>query len=272
MPGCDLPGEPDDHGQEPGGDDVHDVPHGQRLASTRHPAMDAVQAEEEREREHPGSGEPHQRHEQVQPGIAALQHDPEREEEPEQEERLGVADLEQRGERRRGEERDRPHRGGVVGVHPRDPVQHQAREVARHERDRDGAGDPRAEQPPERRRQVGIQGHEGPLVLGDQPGVRQRKLGRISVHRDEPVPLGVPPDHEVADRRVRAETRGLAGQFGCDQEHARRHDAREQVDDRDGRRNRDPAALRGGRQEVVSHARSPRSTSSIWAIATRSSS
>ena len=29
----------------------------------------------------------------------------------------------------------------------------------------------------------------------------ERKVGRIPVHRDEPVPLGVPPDREVADRR-----------------------------------------------------------------------
>ncbi len=179
----------------------------QRLPAAREPPPDAEEGEEQREGEHAGAGESHQRDEEVQPRVAPPGDLPQRQEEPQQEERFGVADLEQRRQRSGGEEHDGPEGDLVIGPHADDPVQHQACQVSGDERDHQGARPPRAESPAERLRQICVHRHERPLVLGHGARLRPRQVDRVAVLRQEPIPLRVPPEDERHQRRLGAEAR-----------------------------------------------------------------
>ena len=107
---------------------------------------------------------------EVQPAVAPPQHAPERQEQPQQEERFGVADLEERGQRTGGEERRPPSVAAVV-VHAHRAAsgtapgtrgsRRRARSSDAHRRPTSPKGSPTS------LREVCVERHERPLVLGD---------------------------------------------------------------------------------------------------------
>ncbi len=268
---------PADHREQPESDDVHHLGSAQRLLSTGEPAPQAEQPEEQGESEHAGTREPHQRDQHVQPAESSSHDAPQREEEPEQTERLRIAHLEQRGHGSRGEEGDRPHRRGGIHSLSQHAVQDDGCRVPGRERDQQRPDHPLpAERQRHELRQIGVHRHERPLILRDGPGVGQRQMRRVAVHGHEPVPLGVPSQDQVADPGLGSEPRPEPRKVRRNQHEGRRDDAGAEVDDRDARRHGKPGpgAALGRRvdQRPVSHARRPCSTASICASGTRSSS
>ncbi len=276
-PAISCQAKPADHGQGAERHDVHDLARAQRLPPARDPPPDAEHAQEQREGEHPRPGEGHERDERVQPRVPAPHDAPQGEEEPQQEQRLRVAELEERRQRARREERDRPHRRRSVHPLPHHPVEDEGCRVPGHHGHDERADHPlTAERLRDPLRQVGVHGHERPRVLAHGAAVGQRKRRRIARFRDDPVPPGVPAEDQVAETRLRAEARGEPRQLPRDQQEDRRDDARGEVHDAHPDSGGDPgpgAVLRlFGDQRVDSHARRPCSTASICASGTRSSS
>ena len=127
-------------------------------------------------------------------------------------------------------------------------------------------------------REVCVDGHEGPLVLGDRARVGQRQRRRDSPSRRRSSTTGHPTRASrspsvASGAESRAEARQLARR-AAGRPSSRRARARYRMPIRSAAGSPRPGAALGGsrRQELVSHARSPRSTSSICASGTRSSS
>ena len=231
-----------------------------------------MQTEVERECEDPRSRERHDGDEKVEPDVVPAHRRVERQEQQEEEQGLGVSDLEHRRDRSGGEEHHRPHRRPRADALTQQSVQREAGEVTGHERQQESAHPPRAEHEPDRLGGESEHRHERPGVLCDLTGLGEGKRRRISLFGDEPVPLRIPPDDEVGEPRLCPEPRQRRRQRRRRDHHRGRHSARREVDQGDPQRQRCGRPPTGRGQRELSHARSPRSTASICASGTRSSS
>ena len=92
----------------------------------------------------------------------------------------------------------------------RHPVQHVGCAVPGCQRYQNGSDSPPTAH--ERRdggSEVCVDRHERPLIFGDSARVSERKVGGVTVDRQEPIPLGIPPHDEILDTRPRTEACSL---------------------------------------------------------------
>ena len=235
--------------------------------------MNDVQQHHQGERKAAGAGQRHDGDHRDEHPVPALDQQVERDDEQQDMHRLRVRHLQDRRQRRNTEQHD-----GEQCCAPRyhkvhEPVEHQRRcQRERHGHEDGDDGEALAGQFHEHANDRRICRHERPGVLGNMAAGRHRQGCRVAHGTDDVIPVTIPDGREVDVARMRH--RPLVGPLpGCEGQHdGGRDHARGDKDDENLHPPRGEPVAHPEAYGAVSHARSPRSHSSISLAATRSSS
>ena len=207
--------------------------HRERLPSATEPPPRPVQREGQGEGERAGPRERPGGDHREEPRVPAFDEEQERQRQPQEPQRLGVAELHDRRHRGDAEEHDREEGTIRFEESRHQPVEDQGGAESRGDGDRHRRDVPRHGQPCQHADQGRIRREERPGVLGDVASVGQRRVGGVPRERDDLVPARVPHVGvlEVPGPRRRPRVRALhAGER--EHEHGR-HGARGGVHQRD---------------------------------------